>query len=662
MAAVNVRMRQLVDAIVRTVTMGIQRIFPRAPVLDSWPGTARIIASMRSRVVTPVQRAVIWQLADRRRALLTDTTFIGVTGSAGKTITKDMIGTVLGAKYRGSYNRGTLNYEHNTASSIRMARPGDRFHVVELSAGGGPGSLRRPLELLRPSIGVVTNIGTDHYAAFGSLDAIAEEKGRLIRALPAHGVAVLNADDPRVIAMRNNCRARVITFGVSPDADVRAEHVSASWPDRLSLDLLHDGRRANVQTQMCGTQWVSSVLAGAAVGLAMDLQLDEISAALGKVEPFQARMSPLTLPDGVTFIRDDWKASVHTIPPALEFLRTARASRKVALIGTIADTAGDAGTIYVSMARHALEVADLVVFVGPRAFAAMRARPAQNPERLRAFSTVRVAHEFLASFLMAGDLVLLKGSNSADHLYRIALARTMPVSCWRSNCHRQAFCNTCELVTAEESEEEPTRATHDESAVATSSGTVTTLGLAAGSSVLVGLGNPGEKYANTPHNVGYAVLDRIASEGAGTWSESPGALVCHVDWRGIPLCLVKPRTFVNLSGPALSAFFKSAGIEIHQVVLVYDDIDLPLGKVRARLRGSDGGHRGVRSILEAFQTDQIRRVKVGVKRPSEIESAADAVLRPFTVPEHPIVGSAVEEAASRIQGKRPVEAVLTLRS
>jgi PTH1 family peptidyl-tRNA hydrolase len=172
--------------------------------------------------------------------------------------------------------------------------------------------------------------------------------------------------------------------------------------------------------------------------------------------------------------------------------------------------------------------------------------------------------------------------------------------------------------------------------------------LASGRNILVGLGNPGDRYASTPHNVGYAVVDRIASESRANWTEIAGALVAPVEWRGVSLCLVKPKVVMNLSGTVLHELFEQSDIEPGQVVLVYDDIDLPLGKVRGRLRGTDGGHRGVRSILNAFQTDEFRRIKVGVRRAAESHTAREAVLRPFSEAEASLVSTAIDEACSRL--------------
>jgi len=576
-----------------------------------------------------------------------DTTFIGVTGSAGKTTTKFMIGAVLATHQKGGFTPGTHNNTRSAARSLlRKARKGDDFHVVELSAGKR-GALDHQLALIRPRIGVVTNIGTDHYAAYGSIEAIAAEKGKLPRSLPADGVAVLNADDARVMAMRDTCACRVITFGTGPDAMVRAHNVTAAWPDRLAFDVSYEGQRVRVETQLCGTLWVSAALASIATGVALGIPLEAAANALASIEPNPGRMSPVLLPDGVSVIRDDWKASVHSIAPALEVLRGARAKRKVAVIGTISDTMGDAGRTYVSVARQALEVADLVCFAGPRAFAAMRAKPpGVDASRLHAFGTVRAAKEFLDRRLEPGDLVLIKGSNPADHLYRVVLARTMTVACWKTACGRQGYCDRCELVSTTSGEPSVTAqpvTLHDSDAAG---GSVDVLSDATAPVMLIGLGNPGDHRANTAHNIGFAVLDRLAAAHGATWQSEPEADIGRLEWDGHPVWLIKPRAPINHSGTALHALSRRLEFGPEHCILVYDDLNLPLGMTRARMRGSDGGHRGVRSILEAFQTDQFRRVKLGVKGRST--SARGGVLAQFTPEEQAIMNAAVDTACKQL--------------
>jgi aminoacyl-tRNA hydrolase len=253
--------------------------------------------------------------------------------------------------------------------------------------------------------------------------------------------------------------------------------------------------------------------------------------------------------------------------------------------------------------------------------------------------------------------VLLKGSNTADHLYRILLARIQEVACWRPRCNRNRFCDSCDLL-------------HVPSESGAAAGASLELGEAgagappgeAPAHVIVGLGNPGPRYAATPHNVGQDVVDRLAGELGVTWTPEADALVARGAWNGASVRLVKPMAFMNLSGPVLARLARRWGIDHARCILVYDDHDLPLGAVRTRMRGSDGGHRGVRSILEAFQTDEFRRVKLGVRSEGRPRAAGDAVLAPFTDAEAAVIAHASTHALTQLAelvalgGDRPVGA------
>jgi UDP-N-acetylmuramoyl-tripeptide--D-alanyl-D-alanine ligase len=279
--------------------------------------------------------------------------------------------------------------------------------------------------------------------------------------------------------------------------------------------------------------------------------------------------------------------------------------------------------------------------VGPHAFSALRAKTHAADDRLHAFATVKAASEFLKDFLRPGDLVLLKGSAPADHLYRIILARTRAVACWQSNCRKVRFCDSCSLLDVPSDAGASTTPSLEADEPVGMEGQET-----APLHVIVGLGNPGDRYHGTPHNVGRGILDRLATVLGGRWDEATDAQVIRTEWNGEVVCLVKLMTFMNHSGPALAHLARRLGFNHAQCIVVYDDLDLPLGAVRTRMRGSDGGHRGMRSIIEAFQTDEFRRVKVGVRR--EGQGRADAVLTPFTADDTVVIDKAYDQAIARL--------------
>jgi PTH1 family peptidyl-tRNA hydrolase len=168
------------------------------------------------------------------------------------------------------------------------------------------------------------------------------------------------------------------------------------------------------------------------------------------------------------------------------------------------------------------------------------------------------------------------------------------------------------------------------------------------SQVVVGLGNPGPEYENTRHNVGQRVLDALAARLRGTYTRTGDTVWAAVRWRGDTVHLVKPQAFMNVTGPAVRRALARLGAEAFELVLVYDDIDLPLGTIRVRMKGGHGGHNGVRSVIDTLGTEEIRRVKVGIGRPEHKGDVPDHVLSTFDDAELPVVESAVAAAADRV--------------
>ena len=166
--------------------------------------------------------------------------------------------------------------------------------------------------------------------------------------------------------------------------------------------------------------------------------------------------------------------------------------------------------------------------------------------------------------------------------------------------------------------------------------------------VVVGLGNPGPEYRDTRHNIGQRVVDHLAQQLKRAWHPGGRALVARGTWRGDSLYLVKPQSFMNVSGPAVRQVLQALGADPDELLLVYDDIDMALGKVRTRLKGSAGGHNGVQSVIDALGTDAIRRVKIGIGRPPLKAQVPDHVLTTFDPEEDEIVTAAVATAAERV--------------
>jgi PTH1 family peptidyl-tRNA hydrolase len=168
---------------------------------------------------------------------------------------------------------------------------------------------------------------------------------------------------------------------------------------------------------------------------------------------------------------------------------------------------------------------------------------------------------------------------------------------------------------------------------------------------VLGLGNPGPEYRNTRHNVGQRVVDALARRIHARFEREGGHAVARGRWQGEPLYLIKLGSFMNVSGPPMARLARKLHLAPADLIVVFDDLDLPLGTVRVRLKGSAGGHNGVRSLIEALGTDVIRRVKVGIGRPGrpgeDRERVSDHVLSSFLPEEHDAIAAACDEAVER---------------
>jgi aminoacyl-tRNA hydrolase len=446
--------------------------------------------------------------------------------------------------------------------------------------------------------------------------------------------------------MQSRSRSRRVTFGLGVAAQLRGRVNKHAWPDRLSLIVTWNAECVPVQTRLCGRHWAPVVLAALATAVALGVPLQMAGQAVARIEPFEGRMSPVPI-NGVTFIRDDWKAPIWSIPLAFDFMREATAERKIIVVGTLSDYSGPNTPRYVRAARQALAVADCVLFVGARASACLRAKESAD-DPLFAFPSLRKASTFLSTYLRPGDLVLLKGSVRSDHLERLVLALSESVACWRTACGRAYFCQACSLLHQPASAQEvesPDDRTGEISEGAGKSPSSNDRAIV----VVVGLGNADEQYSGTRHNVGRAALDVLAERLGGTWKRYGSmAMISDVEWDQTSIALAKLAGTINETGPVLQRLAHELRFTLDQCILLHDDLDLPIGAVRARYRGGDGGHRGVQSVIQTFQNDKVRRVKIGIGKPRDGQSVADFVLTPFLASEAAFIAGANREAAARV--------------
>ncbi|ABI59168.1 aminoacyl-tRNA hydrolase [Nitrosomonas eutropha] len=574
---------------------------------------------------------------------LRHTSFIGITGSAGKTTTKDLCYLILSGFYPVAQSYKSLNVVKATADFVLEVESKHRFSIIEMS-GNRPGALDLPLWLVKPEIAVLTNIEKDHFRAFKgeSVDGIAREKAKLIEALSENGTAVLNMDDPRVKVIGERCKAKVIWVGKSKGATLRLLNATSSYPQPLTLTIKYEGITHEVITGLHGTYLATSVLCALGVALAAGIRLDQAIPRLALAVPVEGRMQPVVMGDGVTFIRDDMKAPAWSLPMVLDFLSEATAVRKIAVVGSISDFSGDRSDKYKQFARQVLQHADMVIFVGDNAHRALRARKDENDSALQGFLTLKEASSFLQKTLRPGDLVLLKGSNKSDHLQRLILDRYKPIQCWQERCGLEHFCDCCVYLYRADSVADLGSDIRTESKIQSIAVVSKEEGVAI--PIIVGLGNPGAEYKNTPHNIGYFVLDSLAENHGAIWQETDEGQICSIQLESKPVSLFKATAYMNETGPKLQRYLAKTGCLPEQCIIVHDDTDIEFGKIYIKSDGGDAGHWGVRSCLVALGTDQVKRLRLGVGVPGKTGSAKRRVLTNFSQEEQQRLQQIVEDA------------------
>jgi UDP-N-acetylmuramoyl-tripeptide--D-alanyl-D-alanine ligase len=357
-------------------------------------------------------------------------TIVGITGSSGKTSTKDLVAVLLERIGPTVAPPGSYNNELGHPYTVLRADRSTRFLVLENSARGA-GHIRALTLIARPEIGVVLNVGSAHLGEFGSREAIAQAKGELVEALPPAvegGVAVLNVDDPLVAAMARRTAARVRTVGEASEAEIRAERVALDDLGRASFQLVTPVGSTAVSLPLVGAHHVGNALAAAAVALECGLSLDAIAEVLADARPRSRwRMELVERLDGVLVINDAYNAnpeSVRAAVKALAAIGRARSARTVAVLGEMAELGVEAPAEHDAIGRLAvrLDISRLIA-VGAAA------RPIAHGAALEgswAGESTWVADPdealgLLRAELRPGDVVLVKASRAAS-LDRLAAA------------------------------------------------------------------------------------------------------------------------------------------------------------------------------------------------------------------------------------------------
>jgi UDP-N-acetylmuramoyl-tripeptide--D-alanyl-D-alanine ligase len=363
-------------------------------------------------VVVDDPLAALGRLARAVLDRLPQVTVVGVTGSSGKTSTKDLLAAVLAHAGPTVAPQGSFNNELGVPLTVLRADPGTRFLVAEMGARG-IGHIAYLCGIAPPRIGVVLNVGAAHAGEFGGREATARAKGELVEALPADGVAVLNADDPLVAAMAGRTRARVVTVGSRADgATVRAADVALDDAARAAFRLVTPAGEAEVRLALHGAHHVGNALAAAAVGLEAGLGPAEVAAALSAATPASRwRMEVATRADGVTVVNDAYNANPDSVRAALAAVAamTRDGAQAWAVLGEMLELGDETAAEHRAVGEAAAGLGIEVVAVGAGAHPAAAGAVAAGGAG-QAVADPAAAAALLAGALRPGDVVLVKAS------------------------------------------------------------------------------------------------------------------------------------------------------------------------------------------------------------------------------------------------------------
>ncbi|MEM9520410.1 MAG: UDP-N-acetylmuramoyl-tripeptide--D-alanyl-D-alanine ligase [Actinomycetota bacterium] len=375
-----------------------------AATFASWP----IDAGGAAVIEVDDTAAALVALGAAARDRLGDAAVIGITGSVGKTTTKDLLASILREDRSTHANVRSFNNEIGVPLTLLGAPDGTEAVVLEMGARG-IGHIRMLCEIGRPTLSIVTTVGAAHTSEFGSVEAVAVGKREIVEALPAEadgGVAVLNADNPYVAAMADHTDARVVTFGAV--ADVRAVDLRIDDDLAPSFRLLSPVGEIEVVLGGRGAHLVDNALAASAAALALGVRLEAVARGLGRSELSPNRMAVHATASGARVIDDSYNANPMSVAAALDALAAGDASRRVAVLGVMAELGADSASEHERMVAVARERGVEVIAVAAPQYGAGATHVADIDAALDALGPVG-----------SDDAVLVKGSRVAG-LERLA--------------------------------------------------------------------------------------------------------------------------------------------------------------------------------------------------------------------------------------------------
>lgn len=337
---------------------------------------------------------------------------VGVTGSVGKSSTKELIASVLRQKFNTLKSEGNLNNEIGLPLTLLQMNATHERAVLEMGMYA-LGEIQTLCAIAQPRIGVITNVGPAHLERLGSLENIARAKAELVQALPPDGVAILNGDDARVLAMQAQTRANIFSYGLNPACDLWADEVASFGLEGIAFTLHHGEEKMRVRVPLLGRHSVHTALAAASVGLAEGLSWDDILRGLQDVSA-QLRLIIIPAENGATILDDSYNASPASSLAALNLL-VEMSERKIAVLGDMLELGAEEASGHQVVGGRAAQVVDVLIAVGARGKWIGQAALAAGMAVEGVFFAENNAQaiDLLRREMRAGDLILVKGSRGA---------------------------------------------------------------------------------------------------------------------------------------------------------------------------------------------------------------------------------------------------------
>ncbi|WP_043661757.1 UDP-N-acetylmuramoyl-tripeptide--D-alanyl-D-alanine ligase [Nocardia thailandica] len=390
-------------------------------------GAVAVLASRPTGTPAVIVDNVVSAMSDLAHAVAARYTgrILAITGSAGKTSTKDLLTQILSRAGSVVATQRSFNNEIGFPHTVLRVQADTDYLVLEMGARGR-GHIAHLADIARPQIGAVLGIGSAHLGEFGSREAIAVAKRELVEALEPSGIAVLNDDDPLVSAMAGHTRARVLRFGTGPEADVRATDVALDAHARARFTLRHRDDAAPVTLGVVGAHHLTNALAAAALALAAGVEFGTVADSLdGASLASGSRMELIERSDGVTVINDAFNASPESVEAALVSLAALAADTRpsIAVLGEMRELGNSAPALHARIGRCVadLGIDTLITVGGPHAeLIATTARQAGS-RRVTHIESKDQALALITETLRGRDVVLIKGANSAG-LFETAAA------------------------------------------------------------------------------------------------------------------------------------------------------------------------------------------------------------------------------------------------